>query len=90
MVWLFKVCRFVFSSTSVLQIDFYPAIRTGQIFHYEEKTGLWIYEVQVKENYQQSEHQRVCDMVLSNYGKLITIQYACVHLIIRFGNRKRF
>jgi hypothetical protein len=28
---LFKVCR------SLLHIDFYPAIRTGQIFHYEEK-----------------------------------------------------
>ena len=35
-------------------------------------------------------YEKFLDTVLSNYGKLITIQYACVHLIIRFGNRKRF
>ena len=28
---------------SVLHIDFYPAIRNGQIFHYEEKNrGMYI------------------------------------------------
>jgi len=64
MIWLSMICR------SVLQIDFYPVIWTGQIFHYEEKTGLCIYEVQVEENYQQSGHKRVWDMVLSNFGKV--------------------
>ena len=39
-------------------------------FVMRRKTGLWIYEVQVKENYRQSGHQKVWDMVLSIIGKI--------------------
>jgi hypothetical protein len=34
----------------------------------KKKTGIWIYEVQMKENYRQSGHERVWDMFLSDYG----------------------
>jgi len=46
--------------------------------------------MQENENYQQRGFGRFLDTVLSNYGKLITIQNAFEHFDIRFGNRKRF
>jgi hypothetical protein len=58
---------------SVLQINFYPAIQTKQIFHYKEITGLCTYEVQMKENYGQSGFGKFLDAVLNNYGKLIAM-----------------
>ena len=38
-------------------------------FVMKRKTGVCIYEVQVKENYRQSGHKRVWDTFLSDYGK---------------------
>jgi hypothetical protein len=46
-------------------------IRTGQILGSEkENRDMYIYEVQVKEKYQQSGHQRVSDTFLSISGKV--------------------
>jgi hypothetical protein len=55
---------------SVLNLEFRHVNRTGQIFRYEKKTWLGIYEVQVKGNIGQSGHKRVWDMFVSIIGKV--------------------
>ena len=54
------ICTSAFSPISVLDIEYWLAIRTGQILGSEkENRDMYIYEVQVKGNYRHSGHKRV-------------------------------
>ena len=60
------------------------------IFIMKRKTGVCIYEVQVKENYRQSGHKRVWDMFLSNYWKgLIVMLERAASLLYRLAIERR-
>jgi hypothetical protein len=46
--------------------------------------------MQENENYRQRGFGTSLDTVLSNYRRMITSKNACEHLVIRYGDRKRF